>query len=278
MKAMKFISPKLTDISNDSFVINAAQNQQGWGGYLFNTWNDMSNLALTQRSQLAKNTGGTPAGPGTINNVFLQGSYSEIRLANLSVGSVIIEIFDVIVKRDLNPTYTPAYIMNNVNISNLNSNKESTDALAIYTRGYHPFDNPAFTQAYTVTKRVQVELAGGEQHTHKIFVKYNKVWNSNLSVTTEFAGGQKGFTYGVLVRTLGGVVRGANVSQYGTSEHEVVGVVDHRISSRMTAVQAPHIEFYKYDAALTQPSKIVDEFAGQVNQAGTGFLPLQFTA
>jgi len=156
---------------NDTLRITAGASFQSVNDVVLNHCNDLTAMALLINSSSV---------PGyKTTKYILHSAYKEIKLSNMDKGNVQVTLYDLVPKRDLsNNQYDPITSWTN-GLADCVNNGSTTPAIS--NLGSTPFDSPRFCQNWTVKKSTKITLAQGQCHTHRIYLKVNRVINRELT-------------------------------------------------------------------------------------------------
>nr|WAE42525.1 MAG: capsid protein [Cressdnaviricota sp.] len=244
-------------------------------------WIDISSMdqpALTQlenaaQDQLQYVINGAVTATNTPIRPYIDYTTTEIIYQNTGLSSVLITLYDYVVKRD---NALGAYASMTNTIAAGDSAGRSTLSTANLTPavpGFCPTDSSVFSQNFSIRKVSKFFLAGGEQHRHVIKSVYNGAVEEqlvNLAVTPNVV--FRGVTYGCLASIRGQIVVGTT-SGYDTAPTELRAYSIWRAHTRpMFGISHTHNDWINAITPIVGQPKLMEEAVGQVVQGGTGIL------
>ena len=202
--------------------------------------------------------------------LYVEHAYTTYHYVNSSIYTAKVTLYDYVVRRDT--ATTAAAMLSGFAASPDASGKSTTLANVVTsvfsTPGFTPLDSSAFNTHYRITKTTQLTLAPGETHTHKVFAKYNKHFNADL--TTGGPDRFRGYSHGVLAIVYG--QPGEYSGQAGTTTMPVSLRCFEitRTKFKLMTFQKPHLETITNINNPAGNPIIIDEQIGELIQAGVG--------
>lgn len=178
----------------------------------------------------------------------------DIQLYNSSVTAMELELYDYIPKRD-NVTTLAGYLttMNSNDPTTAGRNTALTPASVyptIANYGVKPQDDNYATLHYNIKKAKKVKLAPGETHHHKIFLKYNKLYDPDLIDLSHQ--NYKGWSAGVFIIWKGApVTYSGNTSQTQPANQNLRWIATARYCGKGVAIGHKHLE---YSSTIANPT------------------------
>lgn len=196
-KKVQMTGAPLTWIFNQCANTTWGIGTQGNGDAVYVTDNDLKELCSQARAVLSYDaTGGTTVKAATGGNkVYVKYATGTTWYTNSSTRPVMLELNDYVTRRDSANSYTSL-------LSGTIANPNPPAAIGggtIYSISagipfVKPTDQQSLTPFYRITKRTKVWLAPGETHVHKVFVKFEKLFD--IEVYNQGTVYLKGWTFG----------------------------------------------------------------------------------
>jgi len=273
-KTMRVLGPHLYFQNNNSGGVFVNNNLQGWEDFELGNASDVLLCGVEASKQLQYTANGTFFN-GNLNpygKVWMDSMSIEIIWVNSTTTAQRLTIYDLLPARDLdNPS--PVSLMTPTGAGTINSydaaNDVTGDVTKISTPGTGPFDGAALRGNFNLIRTREMWLAPGEVHTHKFFIKLNKMIflqpYQSLSV-----GMQKGCGGVCLFRYLSAPVSGSGGgTTVGLSSGRFYSITRYKFRSGVQ--QGPHYETVNQPTALIGNEQYIDEATDQFFAQTTGF-------
>lgn len=165
------------------FVSSAAQNT---GLLTFNTGNVITQILQNLQRVDTLTAGETPSIEG-----YLQYCQSETRITNSSNTGCVVEIYEIVPKRDFvggaTGVGTPIIAWTVGLTSSVPYNSMTMSGMSPVNYYSSPTDSPIFTQFYSIKKRFKIEMPAGACHIHTSFYNVNKNIPQAMFASTGYA-------------------------------------------------------------------------------------------
>lgn len=190
----------------DEWVINGGSIVQPPTGYQeYETFPILPQMTL--KDMLA--TAGNQSSP---NRLVVESALSEVTFTNIANSAAEVEIYDLVLKRDLPNlmtwtiganTYTAAGAPEDYIRAGVNAGNSVAPGLNYHEIiGSSPYDSQMFNTYFKTVKRTHVMLASGASHRHQALIKINKLVNQSVSAS-DYIRGVKGVTHFVMILVRG---------------------------------------------------------------------------
>lgn len=182
------------------FWFNGSTSLAGTGGYL-SIGGTTSTFGQVDCNTLFGNilpfvTSGTQTYQGTVSRLLLHSMANEFLIANATNGTMKMDIYDCIARKDSNITPDQAWANGFAQTPILGGIGSSGDDI-VY--GSNPFQSRQFVEYYNVVRKTTVDMEAGANHKHNVIWKPNKVIDlAKFSNGQAYSKGLSIFTFFVL--------------------------------------------------------------------------------